>query len=110
MHGAETTHLPHKLRDIDQHFGRREGSKVTCAHPVIDLPVFLSISGVRDLVVLVVPVHQILHDGTALKQPDGRAIGEGVRQGRETPIGVDLKEPRLLGAWSVLSIPMWRVG
>ena len=44
----------------------------------------------------VVAVHEVLHDRTALKQSDKFAVGELVGQCRNTPVGVDLQEPRLL--------------
>lgn len=46
--------------------------------------------------VLVVAVHEVLHDGGALKQPDGLAVLEDVREGRDAAVGVDLEEPGLL--------------
>ena len=46
----------------------------------------------------VVAVDQVLHDGAALKQADGRAVGEGVGQRGDAAVGVDLKEPGLLWA------------
>lgn len=46
--------------------------------------------------VLVVFINEVLHDGTALKQTDLLAIRNGIRQSRDTAIGVDLKEPWLL--------------
>ena len=49
-----------------------------------------------DLVVFVVLSDQILHDGTALEQPDRFAICESVRKGRNAAIRVDLEEPRFL--------------
>lgn len=44
----------------------------------------------------IISVDEILHDGAALEQADLLAIGEGVRQGWNTPIGVDVEEPLLL--------------
>lgn len=46
--------------------------------------------------VLVVPVDQVLQDGTALEYADLLAVGEGIRDGGNATIGVDLEEPRLL--------------
>lgn len=66
------------------------------AYPVIDLPMLPRAVGVRDLVVLVISVHKVLHDGGTLKKPNGLAIFKGVRQGGDAAIGVDLQEPRLL--------------
>lgn len=52
--------------------------------------------GIRDLVLRVIAINKILHDGPTLEQADGSPVREGVRQSRDTPIGVDLQEPRLL--------------
>lgn len=46
--------------------------------------------------VLIVAVDEILHDGAALKQVDGAAVGKGVRQRRDAAVGVDVEEPLLL--------------
>jgi hypothetical protein len=54
--------------------------------------------GVRHLVLRVVAVDQVLHDGAALKQADGRPVGEGVGQRGDAAVGVDLEEPGLLWA------------
>ena len=65
-------------------------------NPIIGLVVLPRPAGVRQLVVRVVAVNEILHDGTALEQVDRLAISEGVRYGRNASIGVDLEEPGLL--------------
>jgi len=44
----------------------------------------------------VVPVDEILHNGTALEQPDRASVGKGVRQGGNPAIGVYFQEPVLL--------------
>ena len=54
--------------------------------------------------VLVVAVHEVLQYGAALKEPDGRSISQGISQGRNPSIGVDLKKPVLLPEASQLSV------
>lgn len=70
-------------------------------YPVVHLVVLPGPLGVGHLVVRIVTVHEILHDRAALEEPDGRPVGELVRQRRNSPIGVDLEEPRLLEAGEV---------
>ena len=44
----------------------------------------------------VIAVDEVLQDGTALENTDGLAVGEGVGQGGDAAVGVDLEKPRLL--------------
>lgn len=76
LHGAETTHLPHK--------------------PAQGLPMLLRADGVRDLVVLVEPGDNVQQDGTGFENLDLLAVLELVGQSRDTAVGVDLEVPRLL--------------
>lgn len=69
---------------------------VTETYPVVHLPVLPRAVGVGDLVVLVVAVHEVLHDGGAFEQPDGLAVLEDICEGRDAAVGVDLEEPWLL--------------
>lgn len=46
--------------------------------------------------VAVVASDEVLHDGAGLEEGDGRPIGEGIGEGRDTPIGVQGEEPGLL--------------
>lgn len=84
----KTCFVPVSMRDSE--------SERYKTHPVVHLPVLSRAVGVGDLVVLVVAVHEVLHDGGALKQPDGLAVLEDVREGRDAAVGVDLEEPWLL--------------
>lgn len=47
---------------------------------------------------LVVAVDEVLQNSSALKDADGLPVGEGVGEGGDPPVGVDLEEPRLLPA------------
>lgn len=51
---------------------------------------------IRNLVVLVVAVNEILQNSTALKDADLLAVGELVSEGGDATVGVDLEEPGLL--------------
>ena len=70
--------------------------EVKLSHPVVGFVVFSRAMRIRDLVVLVVPVDQVLHDGAALKEADAASIVEVVRQGGNPPIGIDFGKPGLL--------------
>jgi hypothetical protein len=47
-------------------------------------------------VVLVITVDKILHDGSAFKESNGLPVREGVCEGRNSSIGVDLEKPGFL--------------
>jgi hypothetical protein len=49
--------------------------------------------GEGDLVVWVVLRDEVLQDATGLKQTDLLAVAEGVRQGGDAAVGVDLEKP-----------------
>ena len=66
------------------------------AYPAGHLPMLARPGGVRDLVVLVIAVDDVLENSTALKDADRLAVGELVGQGGNAAIGVDFEEPRLL--------------
>ena len=53
---------------------------------------------VRDFVLWIIAIDQVLHHGSALKETNEFAIREGVSESRDTPVWVDLEEPRLLSA------------
>ena len=76
LHGAQTAHLPEE--------------------PALGLVVLLAALRVRDLVVFIVALDKVLHDGARLEQRDGRAVLELVGQSRDAAVGVDLEEPWLL--------------
>lgn len=65
-------------------------------YPAGDFPVLTRPMRIRNLVVFVVAVRQVLQDGTALKDADLLAVLKLVRQGGDATIGVNLQEPRLL--------------
>lgn len=65
------------------------------AYPAGDFPVLGSTLGVRNLVVLVVPLHEVLQDGAALKDANLLAV-QGICEGGNAAIGVDVEEPLLL--------------
>lgn len=54
------------------------------------------ITRVRDLVVLVVAVDEVLEDGTRLKDANGLAVGPCVSDGGNAAVGVNFQEPWLL--------------
>lgn len=74
----------------------RPDSGVLKEEPVVSLVVFLRAADVADLVVFVVLVDQVLSDTAGLEHGDGPAAVEGVGNGGDAAIGVDLEEPRLL--------------
>ncbi len=53
---------------------------------------------IRDFVLCVIAVDQVLHHGSALKETNRFAIREGVSESRDAPVRVDLEEPWLLSA------------
>jgi hypothetical protein len=57
-------------------------------NPVIDFPIFPRSVRVRDLVILIISVHEILHDGGTFKQLNGLTILERVREGGNPTIRV----------------------
>lgn len=66
------------------------------SYPAVRLVILTRTRGIRDLVISIIAVDEVLHDGAALEQADRAAISEGIRQGRDTPVGVDIQEPLLL--------------
>ena len=74
----------------------RSNASVLVEQPVVGLVVLASPLGVRDFVLCVVTLNEILHDAARLEQVDGLAIGELVGQSRNAAVGVDGKEPVLL--------------
>jgi hypothetical protein len=52
---------------------------------------------IANLEILVVPSNQVLHYAAALEYPNLVPVSERIRNGRDTSIGIDLREPiRLL--------------
>lgn len=68
-------------------------ARVLEEQPVVHLVVFAAALGEGDLVVGVVLLRKVLEDAAGFEEADLLAIGESVRQGRDTTIGVDLEEP-----------------
>ena len=62
----------------------RQQTKPSQNHPPI-------LSGVAHL-----PINQILHNTPTLKHPNLLAIRKLIRESRDSPIGIDFLEPRLL--------------
>ena len=57
---------------------------------------FFCVPGIRHLVLSIISVHQILQHRTRLKYSDLFPIGELVRHGGDSSIGVNFQEPLLL--------------
>lgn len=95
LHRTEATHLPVKLRPP---LAKPFSSELEGTNPVVRLIILPRAPRIRALVLGVVTVNKVLHDGTTLEQVDRLAVREGVRQGRNTSIGVDLEEPGLLSS------------
>lgn len=71
---------------------RWENSKI---YPACHLPVLFAAMRIRDLVVLVVPVHEILQDGATFPDFEVVATLVVVDDGRNAAIGVNVKVPLL---------------
>lgn len=74
----------------------RSNAGILVEQPVVRLVVLATSFGVRDFVLGVVSLHEVLHDASRLEQVDGLTIGEFIGQGRDAAIRVDGKEPVLL--------------
>lgn len=72
-------------------------ARVLEEEPVGHLVVFARALGEGDLVVWVVLLGEILQDATRLEQTDLLAVTEGVGQGGDTAVGVDLEKPAAIG-------------
>ena len=77
---------------------RREGIECTLhrphpavleEEPVVGFKVFTGPRWVADFVLGVVAFNEVLHDATGLEQSDLLPVGELVRQGGDTPVGVE---------------------
>jgi hypothetical protein len=64
-------------------------------YPARHLPVLFGTTGIRDLVVLVIPLHKILQDGTTFPDLEFVAVLICVDDGWETAVWVDGKKPLL---------------
>lgn len=64
--------------------------------PVVHLIPLAGALGIRDLVLGIVALNEVLHDASRLEQVDGLTISELVGQCRNTTIRVDGQEPILL--------------
>ncbi len=62
-------------------------------YPAVGLIELLGPVRIRDLVVDIVPVDQVLHDGTGLEELDAGPVRHDIGQGRYASVGVDLHEP-----------------
>lgn len=63
--------------------------------PVVDLVRLTRALGVADEVIFIVLLNEILHDRAGLEEPNCLTIFEGVRQSRDSTVGVDFEKPRL---------------
>lgn len=73
----------------------RTDSCVKEEEPVIDFVGFTGTFGVANEMFGVVLLDKISHYGTGLKEPNCFTVGKGVGEGRNTTIGIQLKEPIL---------------
>lgn len=64
--------------------------------PVVRLIPLTATFGIRDLVLRIVALNQVLHDASRLEQVDGLSVSELVSQCRDAAIGIDRKEPVFL--------------
>jgi hypothetical protein len=71
------------------------GAKISAIYPVCHLPVLFGPTGIRDLVVPVVPVYEILQDGTAFPDFELLAVLVRVDDGWDAAVGVDVEVPLL---------------
>lgn len=79
LHGAETAHLPHYLHHRRQQFISTKARVAT--HPAVDIVVLPGAPGVRDLVVRIITVGEVLQDGAALEDVDRLAVLKFVLHG-----------------------------
>jgi hypothetical protein len=61
--------------------------------PVVGLVVFAGALGIRDLVLGVITLGQVLKDTARLEQTDCLSVSEGIGQCGDATVGVDLEEP-----------------
>lgn len=94
LHRAETTDLPKELwalrLDISSGVTRRYGT-----YPACHLPVLFGTTGIRDLVVLVIPFHKILQDGTTFPDLEFVSMLVCVDDGWDATVWVDVEKPLL---------------
>lgn len=72
-----------------------QGWKKNEIYPACHLPVLFAAMGIRNLVVLVVPVHEILQDGATFPDLELMATLVRVDDGRNASVGVDVEIPLL---------------
>jgi hypothetical protein len=61
--------------------------------PVVGLVVFAGALGIRDLVLGVITLGQVLKDTARLEQTDCLSVSEGIGQCGDATVGIDLEEP-----------------
>jgi len=94
LHRAETTDLPKELWGLRLDIS----PTVTCrygTYPARHLPVLFGTTGIRDLVVLVIPFHKVLQDSTTFPDLEFVAMLVCVNNGWDTTVWVDVKKPLL---------------
>lgn len=71
-------------------------ARVLEEEPVVDFVGFAGSAWVRDLVVLVVLLGEVLEDAAGFEEADLSAVCEGVGYGGDAAVGVYFEEPGLL--------------
>lgn len=84
--------IPRKVVRLPLH---RTHTRIQEEQPVVHLIVLSRALRVRDLVLGIILVDEVLLDAATLEQADLFPVGEGVGEGGDTAVGVDLEEPRL---------------
>ena len=73
----------------------RTHTRILKKQPVIHLKPLPRAFWVADLVLGVVPLDEVLHDTSALKEIDRLSVRKSIRQCGDPPVGVDFQEPWL---------------
>lgn len=74
----------------------RSNTSILEEQPVVHVVPLAATLGVRDLVISIVTLDQVLHNASGFEQVDRLAIRKLVGEGWNTAIGVDSEEPILL--------------
>ena len=97
LHRAKAAHLPEELSMLPISNGLLQmGRAHLPTYPASRLPVLFGPMRIRDLVVHIVPIHQILQDGTAFPDLEPLTDLVGVDEGWDSTVGVDVEVPLLL--------------
>ena len=71
----------------------RSYAGILVEEPIVDFVGFAGAARVRDLVVRIVLLGEVLEDGAGFEDADLLAVGEGVGDGGDAAVGVDFEEP-----------------